>query len=180
MTQIVNLWGGPGSGKSTTAALAFGALKMLGINCELVQEYIKGWVWEERKRIRGDQLYILAKQVRKEQILLDKVDVIVTDSPIWFSAFYDRKYMDTEILEPVIRDHVELMEEDGHTYYNFVVARGPNFNPAGRYENEEQSKQIDREMLSFMLAKKLNPILLSSDRQESIGEIVSVLQKEKQ
>jgi len=36
MTLVVNLYGGPGTGKSTTAAATFAELKMAGINCELV------------------------------------------------------------------------------------------------------------------------------------------------
>ena len=34
-TLVVNLFGGPGSGKSTGAAYVFARLKMLGYNAEL-------------------------------------------------------------------------------------------------------------------------------------------------
>ena len=40
-TIVVNLIGGPGSGKSTTAAGLFYNLKKLGINCEMALEYAK-------------------------------------------------------------------------------------------------------------------------------------------
>jgi adenylate kinase family enzyme len=36
---VVNLWGGPGSGKSTGACYIFAQLKLLGVNCEYVSEY---------------------------------------------------------------------------------------------------------------------------------------------
>lgn len=41
MTIYVNLYGGPGSGKSTTAAGVVSQLKLLSINAELVTEYAK-------------------------------------------------------------------------------------------------------------------------------------------
>lgn len=44
---VVNLFGEPGAGKSTGAAYIFSALKMHGINAELVTEYAKEKVWEE-------------------------------------------------------------------------------------------------------------------------------------
>lgn len=40
-TLVVNLFGGPGSGKSTGAAYVFARLKMLGYNAELVTEFAK-------------------------------------------------------------------------------------------------------------------------------------------
>ncbi len=45
-TLVVNLLGGPGSGKSTTAADVFARLKWQDINCELVTEFAKDLVWE--------------------------------------------------------------------------------------------------------------------------------------
>ena len=44
-TLVVNLYGAPGSGKSTGAAYIFAKLKMLGVNCELITEFAKDKVW---------------------------------------------------------------------------------------------------------------------------------------
>lgn len=48
-SRIINLWAGPGSGKSTIAAYVFSKLKMKNINCELVTEYAKQLVYSGRK-----------------------------------------------------------------------------------------------------------------------------------
>ena len=40
-TLVINLIGGPCSGKSTIAAELFARLKKMGVHCELVSEYIK-------------------------------------------------------------------------------------------------------------------------------------------
>jgi len=57
MTTVINLWGGPGTGKSTSAAHLFGMAKIAGVNAELVQEYVKSWAWEGRTIHSFDQLY---------------------------------------------------------------------------------------------------------------------------
>ena len=46
---VCNLFGSPGTGKSTLAAYVFAKLKMLGINCELVTEFAKDKTWENNK-----------------------------------------------------------------------------------------------------------------------------------
>lgn len=45
-TKVINLYGGPGTGKSTTAGALFAEMKFRGINCEYVQEYAKDKAWE--------------------------------------------------------------------------------------------------------------------------------------
>lgn len=49
MTLYVNLYGGPGTGKSTGASYIFSKLKLAGVEAELVTEYAKDLVWEAQK-----------------------------------------------------------------------------------------------------------------------------------
>lgn len=87
-TLIVNLFGGPVSGKSTAAAGLFCLLKMHGIKCELVTEFAKDLVWEERYKTLKNQQYIFGKQYHKIWRVLNQVDVILTDSPLMLSIIY--------------------------------------------------------------------------------------------
>ena len=57
-TIIINLFAGPGAGKSTGAAFIFSKLKMLGIDAELVTEFAKDKVWEQNKEAFKCQFYI--------------------------------------------------------------------------------------------------------------------------
>lgn len=59
-TLVVNLFGGPGSGKSTGAAYVFARLKMLGYNAELVTEFAKDKTWEKNETALAAQDYITA------------------------------------------------------------------------------------------------------------------------
>ena len=59
---LINLFGGPGAGKSTGAAYIFSQLKMAGVNAELVTEFAKDKVWEGNKEVFKNQAYIFGKQ----------------------------------------------------------------------------------------------------------------------
>ncbi len=48
--KVINLWAGPGAGKSTTAAGLFNLMKIRGYNVELVTEFAKEMVYEGRLR----------------------------------------------------------------------------------------------------------------------------------
>lgn len=43
MSTIINMCGGPGTGKSTLTAFVYYTLKSQGENVELDREYIKNW-----------------------------------------------------------------------------------------------------------------------------------------
>ena len=92
MTTIINLYCGPGGGKSTTSAFLFYLLKSSGLNAEMVREYVKEWAWEGRVPSAFDQIYLLGKQVRKESMLLGKVDYVVTDCPVLIGSLYAQKF----------------------------------------------------------------------------------------
>jgi len=61
-TLIVNMFGGPGCGKSSMATSVFSHLKWKGWNCEYVSEVAKDLVWEDSLQTLGDQFYVSAKQ----------------------------------------------------------------------------------------------------------------------
>ena len=63
MALICNIFGGPGVGKSTTAARIFVGLKDLGINTELATEFAKDKSWEGAHSTLACQPYITGTQI---------------------------------------------------------------------------------------------------------------------
>lgn len=135
-TLVVNLFAGPGAGKSTTAAGIFFELKTRGVNCELAAEYAKDLVWEERHATFRDQIYLFAKQYHRIFRLLGQVDVIITDCPILLSPVYD--YEKRETFEKlVVEEHRKMWT------YNTFITRKKAFNPKGRIHGFDEAKALD-------------------------------------
>lgn len=136
---VVNLFGGPGIGKSTTAAEVFATLKHMGINVELVTEFAKDMVWEKSVRTLDNQIFVFANQHHRLWRLRDQVDVIVTDSPLLLSLYYGNE--ESETFEQLV-----LEEFNRFTNFNVLLQRTKPYNPAGRLQTEVQAKQIDDEV----------------------------------
>jgi hypothetical protein len=143
-TLVVNLFAGPGAGKSTTAAGVFFELKTRGINCELAAEYAKDLCWEERTRTFDDQIYIFGKQYHRIFRLLGQVSVVITDSPLLLTPVYDAEKRPT-LKKLVLEEHNKMWT------YNVFLKRKKVFNPKGRNHNEEQSKDIDYAVADMLL-----------------------------
>lgn len=143
---VVNLFGAPGAGKSTGAAYIFSQLKMAGINAELVTEFAKDKVWEENKEVFKNQAYLFGKQSFKMSRCKDKVDVIVTDSPLFLSALYNEDPILGEDFNKVV-----LNVFNSYNNLNYFVKRTKPYNPIGRHQTEEES-----DALSIQLQKKLD------------------------
>ena len=131
---VVNLIGAPGAGKSTLAAYVFARLKMDGVNCELVTEFAKDKVWEANNAALENQVYIFAKQYYRIDRCAGKVDVIITDSPLILSGFYNR---DSEIDKP-LKELIAAINRK-YTNYTYFVKRVKAYNPVGRNETEAES-----------------------------------------
>ena len=144
-TTIVNLYGGPGTGKSTSAAYLYYKLKNANRNVELIREYVKDWAWEGRAISAYDQVYLLGKQARRESLLYGKVEVIVTDSPLIQQICYAERYAPSLAL--CIREMVFAFNnqavQDGHRMLHVFLKRTKPYSASGRFQTEEQARYMD-------------------------------------
>ena len=83
---IVNLFGGPGVGKSTAAFYLMAKLKMAGVDCEYTPEFAKDKVWEGNLDVFNCQLFVTCRYYWSIRNLQNKVEVIITASPIVLGA----------------------------------------------------------------------------------------------
>lgn len=89
MIRRINLFGRPGSGKSTAAAALYSMFKSDGYNIELINEYVKAWAYMGRQIKSFDQVYIFGQQMHAEDTLLASgVEYIITDSPLLIQYCY--------------------------------------------------------------------------------------------
>lgn len=150
-TVVVNMFAGPGAGKTTCAWEIASELKKQGFITEYVAEYAKELVWEKNfSMLDGtlqNQRKILTEQTRRLERLSGQVDFIVTDSPLMLNALYytkgspDRK-----------RAYTDEVYQAFSSYTNFSVfiRRGKKFEQAGRIHDLEQSKKIDQQIKELL------------------------------
>ena len=135
--KIINLYGGPGIGKSTTATALFSKMKLKGIKCEYVPEYAKEMVWDKRSNVLEDQLYLFAKQHRRLNILRDhNLDYVVTDSPLLLSTIYSAN--ETGAFHALVWEKYLSFEN-----VDIILKRVKPYAKCGRVQTEEQAIEID-------------------------------------
>lgn len=170
MTIVINLFGSSGSGKSTTAMGLAYKLKTLGFKVELVSEWIKEQIHAKNLNVVDDQLYIFAKQRKKQRILIGKgLDFIVTDSPLLLSNFYGEKYKSAS----PIMNNLFIDEFNSFNNLNFFLNRTVPFDPMGRFETEEQSNLDSKNMIEFLKDRKIPYSLI--DEKEKTLQIINLL-----
>lgn len=142
---VINLFGAPSSGKSTGAAYLFSILKINGYNVELVTEFAKDKVWENSSVALENQLYISGQQSFRLSKLKDKVDIVVTDSPLILGALYntDDNLGEgfTDILFKIFNSYKNI---------NFFLRRNKPYNPNGRLQTEEESNEVSKMLIDLL------------------------------
>jgi hypothetical protein len=149
MTHVLNLYGGPGTGKSTTAAGLFAAMKSAGINCELVREYAKDVVWEGSTEILKDQIFVFANQLHRLNVLIGKVEYIITDSPILLSKMYASLSTMSLSSTTALLELVDAEHKGMHTTDIFLNRVKP-YNPSGRLQSELEAIEFDATIKSLI------------------------------
>jgi len=144
----INLYGGPGSGKSTVASKIFSSLKEQHILIELVNEFVKTMAYQGIVATDWDQLTIFSSQLAREEVFLKNgVKHIVTDSPILLVACY------TKLKFPRLFPHLIDMSAAFREMYQSIdifIKRPEVYQAVGRYEDIEAAKRMDDIILEVL------------------------------
>ena len=168
MSLIVNMFGGPSVGKSTTAAKVFASLKDLGVNVELATEFAKDLTWEGAHKSLHCQPFITGTQIwRIERLAQAGVAVIVTDSPPLMGAAYAKDW--PGVSEMVGNYHFK------HPSLNFQLTRVKPFSQHGRLHSEDESKELDLQIGWLLDHWAVNPWVIpgnSDGAEQAVRKIM--------
>jgi len=150
MTTYINLYGGPGTGKSTTAAGLFYNMKHRNFKCELVTEFAKDLAYEGREDV--DQLTIFARQFERMQRLQEKVAYVITDAPLELSLVYAQgTERDTPAFRDLIREATSLLGSSAHVF----LKRVKPYKQYGRFQTEDEARALDVRIKSLLESEPL-------------------------
>jgi len=168
--RVVNFFGGPSAGKSTTAAGLFFLMKSRGLKVELVTEYAKDLTYDGADARMRNQLYILAKQDQRLRRLEGHVDFAVTDSPLLLSLAYAtgpfaRAWFAETVLGVV------------GTYKNFnvEVLRTKPYQTYGRSQTERQARSLDRTISNILTYRSSAPVMQVYGTEDAPATILDKL-----
>jgi len=162
MKLLINFCGGPSVGKSAMAAGTFSELKWRGESCELVTEFAKDKVWEESIKMLDDQIYVFGQQLHRVNRLRDKVNIVLTDSPLLNSIVYYTG-AHAERLFALVRD-VEM----SFNVVNVVIDREHAYEIAGRYHTEEQANDAHSRVKQELAELGRDYVSMTSCRENAI------------
>lgn len=172
----INLYAGPGSGKSVTAAWLWGQLKVAGYNIELIPEWPKKWCYEQRSITAFDEVYAFAKQMHKEDSYLKQgIDFIISDCPLLMVAAYSLAKQ-TVFTEELIK--LSCKFEDMYPSINIFIDRGDIlYQQNGRYENYQQALDMDKLIYDLMSDYLPNRFVTfkTKQREEMFQYLVSII-----
>jgi nicotinamide riboside kinase len=138
----INLFAGPGAGKSVTAAGLYYFLGKTGLDVELVREFIKEeMVYNDRFPEGFDQQWIFGSQMHREEKALRNNDLIVTDCPLLLSVVYTEKY-EAPGADAMTSQAIRF-ERDYPSLNIFLDREGIEYKDAGRYQDLEGALEID-------------------------------------
>ena len=178
MTIVVNMLGGSGIGKSTTAAGLYYNMKLAGMNVELVREYVKILAWQGTKISQFDQVNIFGEQCKLEHTLYGKVDFIVTDSPILLAPIYEVFYHGDSIMEEAAIKFLNKAESNGVVHLNIVLGRNKPYDTRGRYQSEDEALDVDRRTIEFLDKYSMSYHKIEGADDERVDKILEILNEQ--
>jgi hypothetical protein len=155
MTTVINFFGAAGCAKSTHAADLYSYMKKRQYDVELIQEHVKfNWVYEGKSLQPFDELNIIGNQSYMETRLFNKVDYIITDSPVYLVSLYSPLVSPpaiTEALTNLVETYYQECARQGIKYKNFFIQRNQVLNPIHRFQKtQEEVLKLDKTLKDML------------------------------
>ena len=163
-TLCVNLYGGPGTGKSVQQALIFARLKIWGVDAMMSMEAAKRYVYSHSKEI-ATQEGLFGDQLRELELLNGQVEVIVCEAPLLFNIIYDKAYNNT-----IDIDWHRSVASKYKSFNNmeFLFTRTHEYQQEGRYQDEDGARMVDDIIRNTLSDNNITPIEIAPFEENAI------------
>lgn len=151
--KIINLWGGPGSGKTTLAYYLAYRFKQAGFRAELVGEAAREIIYDRNPGVTAaqlidNQLLITGLQAeRVKRLERHGIEVAISDSPLRMGLLYVQEHD----MRWALQSAIEAFNKDFQHQYNVLVQR-----TRGKYDKESRAQT---ESEAIKLDKKIEALI---------------------
>lgn len=165
---IINLFGGPCSGKSTCAAYVFHKLRTMKINVEMIFEFTKDLTYSTNITPPYNQAFVFGNQLNKIEKYLEHIDILIIDSPLLLSIVYNST--------PYLNDcfnQVVLEAFNSFNNLNYLLDNDFSYSQQGRYQSEKEAKIIHSKIINMLENYKIDyKPLTETDYDTVINEVI--------
>ena len=172
-TLCVNLYGGPGTGKSVQQALVFARLKIWGVDAMMSMEAAKRYVYSHSKEIKTQE-GLFGIQLTELELLNKHVEVIVCEAPLLFNIIYDKAYGNSE--------NTDLHRNVSNKYkqfnnMEFLLTRTHEYQQEGRYQDENGAIEVDNIIRNVLRDNGVSPIEIAPYEENAITIVRKVMER---
>lgn len=149
-TKVINIIGGPGSEKSLFTSAIILQLHLRHKSVEQIPDYAKALVWQKDYEALRNQYKIAQQQFQMLELLDGQVQYLVTECALPQVLYYNEFYPDN--ICDVAKTRKQILEwYRQHNNVNILVERGDRpYVRTGRFQDEEQAKEVDRGMRALL------------------------------
>lgn len=124
------------------------------LSVEYSPEFIKQWCYEGKTVNKFDQYYVFGVECLNQSRLFNKVDYVISDSPVLLTGFYNYYYNKGDnSLSEACKGFYKKAAEDGIEVLNFFLPRKKRYVTKGRFQTEAEADEV-AVMLKEWLAKE--------------------------
>jgi hypothetical protein len=152
---LFNIWGAPGSGKTTAATALFLAFKKAHYHVEMVGEQAREHMYSQSTcQLEDNQFLVSASQFeRVKRLERFGVDIAIAECPFQQGSLYDEHEIWHDELKAMLKKCAEYFDHThiaGHSTYNVFVNRAFPYRAGERRETAEEAAAFEPKIREFI------------------------------
>jgi hypothetical protein len=173
----INIFAGPGVGKSTVGPGLFNKMKKQGFKVEFVSEYAKDLTYGKDYTKLRDQLLVFSNQFHRYFRLIDHdIDYLIHESPNLMSLVY---FKETDLIPEKEFKNLALAIFKNTKTINIFLERNPKYpyQAVGRNQSLEEAKELDFKILKLLIDNdvQFHKMLSDDDAEDRILQLIKDL-----
>ncbi len=165
-TKVINIIGGPGCDKALFSSAILVNLILMNKSVEHIPDYAKSLVWQQDFETLKNQYQIAQRQYDMISLLDGQVQFLITECSLPQVLYYNEHFADN--ICDIAKTRARILEWYGQQdNINVLVERGQRkYVHTGRFQDEEQARQVDLGMRAILEREQLPFVTLPADFKE--------------